>query len=80
MDAGADGAMIKAAQKDLDGAIADYNKAIELNSTNPRAYNNRGVTQFDKGDWDGALSDYNRAIELDSTFYAPYAESRHRQE
>jgi tetratricopeptide (TPR) repeat protein len=54
----------KKAKGDLDGAIADYNRAIELNPKDEDAYNNRGNAKDDKGDHDGAIVDFNRAIEL----------------
>jgi len=49
---------------DLDGALADYTKAIELKPDHAFAYNNRGVVKKAKGDLDGALADETRAIEL----------------
>ena len=48
----------------MDGALADYNAAIKLNSRSSEAYSNRGVVQLDEGDLDRALSDYNVAIRL----------------
>jgi tetratricopeptide (TPR) repeat protein len=50
---------------DLDGAIADYTRAIELNPNYPEAYNNRGNIKGAKEDHDGAIADLSRAIELD---------------
>src|SRR2546430_7306250 len=46
------------------GAIADYTRAIDLGSTNPAAYNNRGNARAENKDLDGAIADYTRAIEL----------------
>jgi tetratricopeptide (TPR) repeat protein len=57
------------------GALADYNKAIELDPENAAAHNNRGNLRRDKlNDYAGALADYNKVIEIDSrnadhTFY-----------
>jgi tetratricopeptide (TPR) repeat protein len=42
---------------DLDGAIADYNRAIELDPKYFFAYNNRGNAKKDKDDLDGAIGD-----------------------
>lgn len=50
---------------DLDGAIADYTRAIELNSKYTEAFNNRGNVKGAKEDHDGAIADLSRAIELD---------------
>jgi tetratricopeptide (TPR) repeat protein len=50
---------------DLDGAIADYNRAVELDPKYAAAYYNRGVAKWQKGDLDGAFGDCNRAVELD---------------
>jgi tetratricopeptide (TPR) repeat protein len=49
---------------DLDGALADYNRAIELDAKDAAAYNGRGNVKKAKHDLDGALADYSRAIEL----------------
>lgn len=49
---------------DLDGAIADYDSAIELHPKFTTAYVNRGVAKQSKGDLDEALADFNRALEI----------------
>jgi len=57
---------------DTNGAIADFGRAIELDSKLPGAYYSRGVARRDKRDFDGAIADFNRAIELkpnDHEFY-----------
>ena len=50
---------------DLDGAITEYNKAIEADPLFAEAHLNRGKTRRAKGDLDGAINDYEKAIELD---------------
>lgn len=54
---------------DLDGAIEDFNKAIDSDASNKAfAYYNRGLIKFHKlKDPQGALEDYNKAIELQPT-------------
>jgi tetratricopeptide (TPR) repeat protein len=54
---------------DLDGALADYNRAIELNPQDATPYNNRGLVKATKGDLDGALADYDRAVQLSPRNY-----------
>lgn len=44
-------------------AMADYDRAIELNPNLPSAYNNRGLLRFNLGDNQGAIADYDRSIE-----------------
>ena len=49
----------------INKAISEYDKAIELNPEFTYAYAQRGYTyQLKKGEFDKAISDYNRAIEL----------------
>ncbi len=61
-------ALAYAAKRDYDRAIADYDKAIELDPANALAYNNRGRAYADKGDHDRAIADYDKAIQLDPKF------------
>ena len=49
---------------DLDGALADYDKALALEPRLADAYNNRANIKLQKGDPDGAIGDYSKAIEL----------------
>ena len=51
-----------------DLALADYNKAIELNEQYAIAYYNRGLLYDDQQKYDLALSDYNKAIEIDPLY------------
>jgi tetratricopeptide (TPR) repeat protein len=57
---------------DLDGAIADFNRAIELNPKDDAPYYNRAQAKRLKKDTAGAIADYTRAIELGSTNPAAY--------
>ena len=50
--------------KDYTGAIADYNKAIELNPNNANAYYSRAVSKMRLGYIDSACLDFSKAGEL----------------
>ena len=50
----------------LDEAIAEFSKAIELNPRAGAAYNNRGLAYADQEQYDQALADYAKAIEFSS--------------
>ena len=54
----------KRVSNDLDGAPADFNRALELKPDFAAAYNNRGLVKQARGDLEGALADCNRTIEL----------------
>lgn len=52
----------------LQMALADYNKAIEMDSTEGEFYSNRGATKARLGQFDEAIIDLNKAIELDPSY------------
>ena len=56
----------------LEGALADFNKAIEINPQDPDAWNNRGLIYNRQGKPGAALSDFSRAIELDDLYGKAY--------
>jgi tetratricopeptide (TPR) repeat protein len=62
----------KAKNGDLDGAIADFNRAIELNPKDDAPYYNRAQAKRLKKEVAGAIADYTRAIELGSKNPAAY--------
>jgi tetratricopeptide (TPR) repeat protein len=62
----------KLRQGDVDGAIADFTRAIELDPSSGLAYCNRGYARQAKGDLPGALADYHRAVALAPTSGIPY--------
>ncbi len=59
---------------DYNGALEDYNKAIELNSTYADTYIMRGKLFTELRKNDKALSDYSTAIRLDSNYFNSYFE------
>jgi tetratricopeptide (TPR) repeat protein len=61
----------------FDRAIADYNKAIELDPRYAAAYNNRGYVYRQKGELDRAIADYSKAIELDPNDFRAYNNRGH---
>ena len=58
---------------DEEGAMKDYDKAIELNPNYSGAYNNRGNLRGDMGDVEGAMKDYDKAIELNPNYSKAYS-------
>jgi tetratricopeptide (TPR) repeat protein/S1-C subfamily serine protease len=63
---------IKAESGDKKGAIADYDRAIAIDSQYTAAYSSRGIVKSELGDKKGAIADFNLAIAidpLDSTAY-----------
>jgi tetratricopeptide (TPR) repeat protein len=73
----ADDYVAAAAQKygnrDYRGALADYDRAIQLTPNNAIAYNYRGVLKEKIQDIQGGLADYNRAIQLDANYGEAYS-------
>src|SRR5205809_4558337 len=57
---------------DLDGAIADFTRASELDPKDDAPYYNRAQAKWLKKDSAGAIADYTQAIELGSTNPAAY--------
>ena len=52
-------------QGESENAIADFNKAIELDPTDAIAYSDRGVVYFAQDEFEKAITDFTKAIELD---------------
>jgi Flp pilus assembly protein TadD len=57
---------IRCEQGEYAKAIADYNKAIELDAQDGPAYNGRGYAYRHLGEPDKALADFNKALQLDT--------------
>ena len=51
-------------------ALSDYTRAIELDSRNPKAYNNRGALLLKMGKYAPAIADFELALELDPAYEA----------
>ena len=52
-------------KKDYDHAIADYDKAIQINSNSTGFYRRRGVAYMEKGDFAQARRDIEKALQID---------------
>ena len=64
--------LLKAQKGDLDGAILDYNQALDLDPTLAVAYSNRGDAKYAGGNPDGAIADYTQAVTLDPKLALAY--------
>jgi tetratricopeptide (TPR) repeat protein len=53
-------------------AIADFNRALDIDDGNAKAFHLRGLAHEQHGDDAAAESDFNRAIELDPEYGAAY--------
>ena len=56
---------LKAERGDHQGAIADYDRALQLNPADLDVYYNRGVSRAALKDFQGAISDYNAVLRMD---------------
>jgi tetratricopeptide (TPR) repeat protein len=54
---------------DLSGAIASYDKALEINPNSHEYWFNRGLTLFYLGDFPEAITSYDQALALKPDFY-----------
>jgi len=52
--------------------LADYNKAVEVDSGNAVAYNNRAIFYLKSNNKDAALADFNKALELNPKLVMVY--------
>jgi tetratricopeptide (TPR) repeat protein len=66
-------ALQKVLTRDFKGALADLDRAIQLDPNYAKAYNSRGtVKMLGFKDYQGAALDINRAIQIDPKFSAAY--------
>lgn len=56
--------LIDYTQRDINSAIANYDKAIQVNSTFALAYFSRGLANYRLGNTQEALADYNQALQI----------------
>src|SRR3990170_3886782 len=56
------------AQGNYDQAIAEFNKALELDPNSVKAYDGRGIAYYYQGNFDQAITDYSKVIELDPKY------------
>jgi tetratricopeptide (TPR) repeat protein len=68
-DAYVDRGLYRAATKNPDGAIADFDAAIAAAPDQPEAYVWRGIVTGEKGDKAGARADYDRALAIDPDYW-----------
>lgn len=52
------------AKGEVDSALADYSKALEIKADDPTLYVSRGKAHFTKKSFDQSVKDYDKAIEL----------------
>jgi tetratricopeptide (TPR) repeat protein len=59
-------------KRDYDGALAVFNKALELDPDNATVLNSRGLAYSNKGEEERALADFDLAMQKRPNFPAPY--------
>lgn len=59
--------------KDLEGALIDYNLAIELSPDASDLYGKRGELKHNLKDFDGAIADFTKEIELNPEYWIPFS-------
>lgn len=58
----------RAHRSDFRGALADFDKALELNPESPMVRNNRGGALMSLGDLQGALAEFNAALKINPMY------------
>jgi len=67
-----DSGIMKAKLSDYKAALADFNEAILIDSTEAEPWYNRGVVKSELMDYQGALSDFTRVIRIRPAYPEPY--------
>jgi len=57
--------MARQSKGDTDGAMADFDKALDLDPKDLKACYQRGLARQAKGNWDGAVADFSAIISVD---------------
>ena len=57
---------------DFEKAIADFDRAVQLDPNQAEVYNYRGVVKARKGDIEGAIADFDRAVQLNPKYPHAY--------
>ena len=68
-----DSGIEKSQQGNYQGAIADFNQAIEINPQHANAYYNRGLAKYHSKNYQGAIADYTKVIEINPQFASAYS-------
>ena len=68
----ANSGIAKLKRHDFDGAIADFNRALQLDPKLAKVYESRGLAKREKHDLDSAIADFNRALQLDPQYAHAY--------
>jgi len=58
---------------DYQGAMKEFDKAVEINPKYVDAYYSRGMAKAKLGDDRGAIEDYNKAIEINPSYADAYS-------
>jgi len=69
---GIDAALVTAGGKQTDAALADFNRALELNPNLSGAYTARGYIYRERGDVQRALAEFTRSIQVEPNVEAYY--------
>ena len=64
--------LAKYEQQDYQSALAEFNLAIDIDSSHIDVYIYRGNTKDKLEDYEGAIADYHEAIKIDSTYPKAY--------
>ncbi|OUL35916.1 hypothetical protein BV372_09340 [Nostoc sp. T09] len=58
----------KVQRQDYQGAITDFNQALQINPSYIEAWSNRGNVYFQMGKYDAALADFDRVLSINPNF------------